>query len=87
MDYGYGFWYSIADYGNRMWKGFFSAREVAMNAFEYYEEWRNCIVFHKVMPTIVNLLELLRQDNTEEGNAYIESIESEIEYLNMKWED
>ena len=76
----YDFWYDIAEYGNINWKGNFSAREVAMNAFEYYEEWRNCFIFHKVMPCIVDLLDLLREDHTEEAESFIETITSEIEY-------
>ena len=74
----YTFWYDVAEYMNELNRGKFTARELAENAFELYESFRNCIIFHKVMPDIAELVEQLK------GTTYAEEIESEIEYFREK---
>lgn len=36
----YADFYDIAVYGNENWKGSFTAKEIACNAFEYYTEYQ-----------------------------------------------
>ena len=94
-----GFWYDIATYGNENWKGGFSEREVAENAYEYTEEWKLSINDGNVSETIKGVIRNLKEDkyNLEmlatttdqlytlrKVEEFIEEIESEIEYKGIK---
>ena len=94
----YAFWYDIAKYANEAWKGNFTEREVAINAYEYKEAWNNCLVFHVVMPEIISLLNNLLEDRAElyingthaqwaEVDTFIREIESEIKYWKLEVEE
>ena len=80
------FWYDVASYCNTAFKGNFSEREVAENAYELKCEWDWSIQHGKVGYGIIGLLAELRMDNTDEVDQFIEAIESEIEYKGLRRE-
>lgn len=95
----YGFWWDIATYGNTAWKGGFSEREVAENAYEYTEEWKLSVNDGSVSETIKGVIRNLKEDkyNLEmlttdqlytlrKIEGFIEEIESEIEYKKLRYE-
>lgn len=77
----YGFWWEVAHYGNEAWRGKFSEKEVAENAYEYYCEWAASVLTHKVRANIKALLDLLREDGNTE---FLEVIETEIKYRGLE---
>ena len=97
----YSFWWDVATYGNTAWKGGFSEREVAENAYEYTEEWKSSTIDGNVSKTIKGVLRNLKEDkyNLEmlattmnqlytlrKVEGFIEEIESEIEYEKLTYE-
>lgn len=48
---GYGFWYDVAKYGNSHWKGSFTTKEIAINAYNYVCEFKSCCVNYPVVVT------------------------------------
>lgn len=63
--------YSIAEYGNTNWKGGFSPREVAENAFDYWAEYdADGLASH----TIQELLALLMTDGSAEALEWADRI-------------
>ena len=82
----YGFWWDIATYGNENWKGFFSPREVAENAYEYLCEWEATISNHDVTPNLDDLMKLLHEDYCN-GNVQaldlLTTIVDELQYRDI----
>lgn len=58
--------YDIAVYGNQNWKGYFSHKEIAMNAYDYLCEYNISLKKKKLTNTMKTLLDLLITDNTDE---------------------
>lgn len=54
--------YDIAEYGNEHWKGNFSPREVADNAYNYKTDYDFSIAEESVSPTMIALCELICED-------------------------
>ena len=93
----YGFWWDIATYGSENWKGFFSPREIAENAYEYKQEWDYSVQTGELSGVIAGLLRNIKEDI---GNILVdpkadaqlgvmlsdwwETIEKEIEYHKLK---
>lgn len=71
---GYGFWYDIAKYGNSHWKGSFTTKEIAINAYNYVCEFKSCCMRNTPNETISTLCELLAADKTEEADDFLEMI-------------
>lgn len=74
----YSDFYDIAEYGNKHWRGKFTPKETAENAFGYW------LAFQSSKPTqIANdikiLLDNLDADNTEEARYFATSIREELE--------
>ena len=72
----YSFFYDIAKYGNTNWKGNFSSKEIACNAYDYlteYEYSKGKGKYH-ITTTIQQLLYLLDEDNSEECNCWANEI-------------
>ena len=82
----YTFWYDIASYCNAAFKGNFSEREIAENAYELKCEWDWSIQHGKVGYGIIGLLAELRIDNTSKANQFVETIETEINYKGLRKE-
>lgn len=75
LDY-HDFW-TIADYGNRNWKGNFAPWEVAQNAYDYKVEYDESIQQGKPTRVMVELCKLLYEDMGGE-------MPSEFTITNMK---
>lgn len=74
----YANFYDIAEYGNTNWKGNFSPREIAINAYDYLCEFKISKKYH--LPTLViqELLKLLKEDDSEETKDWHDKILNEI---------
>ena len=79
----YGFWYDVAKYANDNWKGCFTEREIAEGAYEYKIEWDTTVENRKVTHTISELLARLGEDGTKEASDFEETIQEELDYLNI----
>ncbi len=75
----YGFFYDVAEYGNANWKGGFSPKEVAENAYEYLCEWEFTMRIGVATSTIETLMEQLHEDLVN-GNEKAEEFLDEIKY-------
>ena len=58
----YADFYNIAEYGNENWKGSFSPREIACNAYEYKVEYDYSIKQGKPTRTMIELCKLICED-------------------------
>lgn len=54
--------FDVALYGNTMWKGNFTTREVAQNAYDYKVEYDASMEKFEPTETMRNLCELLAED-------------------------
>lgn len=84
----YGFWYAVATYGNANWKGNFTPKEIAVNAFEYWCEWKATLDSDKVTATLDDLMHLLHEDycnGSTEALEFLDAIIRELEYQGIEW--
>ena len=58
--------YNIAEYGNKNWKGNFTPKEIAQNAYDYLCEYKSSIEKGYATHTMVELYKLLMEDINEE---------------------
>ena len=54
--------YTIAEYGNENWKGCFTPREIANNAYDYKVEYDYSIEQDKPTHTMIELCKLICED-------------------------
>ena len=54
--------YTIAEYGNENWKGSFTPREIACNAYDYLCEYRYSVAKGKPTRTMIELCKLICED-------------------------
>ena len=72
--------YDIAEYGNANWKGCFTPREIACNAYDYLVDFEQSKVrggYH-ISSTIQELLRLLDEDGSEEAIDFATQIRKEL---------
>ena len=58
----YADFYNIAEYGNENWKGSFTPREIACNAYDYLCEYRYGVAKGKPTNTMIELCKLICED-------------------------
>ena len=58
----YSDFYDIAEYGNENWKGNFTPREIACNAYDYKAEYDYSIKQDKPTYTMIELCKLICED-------------------------
>lgn len=75
---GYGFFYDIAEYGNENWKGNFTAKEVAQNAYDYLLDFEYSCEKKKLKYSTKELCRLLEDDGSEECTEWLNMILREI---------
>lgn len=70
----YADFYDIAVYGNENWKGLFTPKEIACNAYNYLADFEYSKVKGTVVSTIQELIELLIDDwyNDPDDNPEVE---------------
>lgn len=83
----YEFFYTIAEYGNVNWKGGFSPREIACNAYDYLCEFNSSKEIGTPTEVIKNLYSLLVEDETEECLDWAYTIASELGLIDMDYLD
>lgn len=66
--------YDISLYGNNNWKGSFTQKEIANNAYDYLCEYKESIKNKQMTRTIQELLKLLKEDNNDETEYWIECL-------------
>ena len=62
----YADFYNIAEYGNENWKGSFTPREIANNAYDYNVEYDYSINQGKPTHTMIELCKLICEDMGKE---------------------
>ena len=58
----YADFYNIAEYGNENWKGSFTPKEIACNAYDYKVEYDYSIEQDKPTHTMIELCKLICED-------------------------
>lgn len=58
----YNDFYTIVEYGNENWKGSFTPREIACNAYDYKSEYDYSIERGKPTRTMIELCKLICED-------------------------
>lgn len=84
----YGFWWDVAHYGNEAWRGKFSEKEVAENAYEYLCEWKTTLDSDKVTASLDVLMHLLYEDycnGSAEAIKLLTVIVDELKYQGIEW--
>lgn len=74
----YSDFYDIAEYGNENWKGNFTPKEIAENAYEYLCEFKESMEHTRVTDVIQELLFLLDMDNNDESLYYANMLRYEL---------
>lgn len=74
----YADFYDIAVYGNEAWKGSFTQKEIACNSYDYVCDFEVSKANKKLNHTIAELINLLKEDGTEECLEWVNRIEREI---------
>lgn len=76
----YSFFYDIATYGNANWKGGYTPKEVACNAYEYLAdfEYSKAKGSYYISSTIQELLRLLDEDGSEQSIEWANAIREEL---------
>lgn len=74
----YSDFYDIAAYGNENWKGSYSPKEVACNAYDYYSDFKASKEQGKPTDLIQKLLMLLLDDGSEDCKCWFWYIVREI---------
>ena len=70
--------YDIALYGNETWKGSFSQKEIACNAYDYKMDFDYSKDTGTLASTIYELLKLLDEDSSEEAKDWALNIRREL---------
>lgn len=83
----FGRFYDIAEYGNKMWKGCFSAKEIAENAYLYYADFQWSKENEKVSFVIQELAKLLAEDGSEECKEWLYEMATELGLIDMDYLD
>lgn len=84
----YTFWYDVAEYGNANWKGSFTSKEIAENAYEYLCEWETTLKECKVSSGIDTLMHQLHEDYCNgniEALQLLDTIVDELQYHSIEW--
>lgn len=79
--------YDIATYGNEMWKGNFTPREIAGNAYIYYADFQWSKANGEIAHNIKELAKLLAEDNTDECKDWLYRMATELGLLDMDFMD
>ena len=83
----YGDFYDIATYGNDMWKGNFTPKEIAENAYIYYADFQWSKANDTIAHSIKELAKLLTEDGTEECQDWLQRMAEELDLIDMDWRD
>lgn len=79
--------YEIAEYGNVAWKGCFSAKEVAQNAYDYLCDFEASKENGQPTRIIQELAKLLAEDGSEECKDWLYDMARELDLIDMDFWD
>lgn len=79
--------YEISEYGSDAWKGNFSNKEMACNAYEYMTEFLASKESGEPTETIKELYKLLIDDGSEECIDWAYQIANELNLIDMDYMD
>lgn len=79
--------YEIATYGNEMWKGSFTPKEIAENAHIYYADFQWSKENETIAHNIQELAKLLAEDGSEECKDWLYRMATELGLLDMDFMD
>lgn len=86
----YSDFYDIAEYGNEAWKGSFTKKEIACNAYNYFADFEWSKENGEIAHSIMELCKLLADDVREMGDnvgsevlAWLYQITDELELFDM----
>lgn len=79
--------YNIAEYGNEHWKGNYTLKEVACNAYNYLCEFRYSKAGQEPTHTIKELAKLLAEDGSDECKDWLYKIADELRLIDMDYRD
>ncbi|OLA71352.1 MAG: hypothetical protein BHW52_02860 [Ruminococcus sp. 37_24] len=78
----YSFFYDLAKYCNDTWKGCFTEKEIAENAYEYLVSYeysiKNGTPNYTIRSLIHNLREDVKNDSKSESSDYLTMLTSEL---------
>lgn len=80
----YSKFYDISEYGNENWKGSFTPREIACNAYDYLVEFQESKAKGKPTHTIIELAKLLLEDGSFESKCWLAMMKEELPTLNRE---
>lgn len=79
--------YDVAEYGNEHWKGKFSPKETACNAYDYLVEFEKSKENEEPTYTIKELAKLLAEDGGDECKEWLFQIADELDLIDMDYQD
>lgn len=83
----YKLFYDIATYGSKAWKGSFSPKEIACNAYAYLCDFNHAKETETINTTIQNLYELLIEDGSEQCLDWAYTLATELGLIDMDYLD
>ena len=83
----YGNFYDIAEYGNEAWKGCFSAKEIAENAYIYCADFQWSKENGEVAHNIKELAKLLAEDGSEECKVWLYEMAKDLGLIDIDFMD
>lgn len=82
--------YDIAEYGNKHWKGSFTPKEIACNAYDYLVEFEasKASKARKTITSVIQeLCKLLAEDGSDEAKDWLYQIAHELGLIDMDYQD
>ena len=79
--------YTIAEYGSENWKGNFTPREIACNAYDYLCEFQESKANNEPTEIIKTLCSLLAEDGSDECKWWLREIAEGLNLIDMDWRD
>lgn len=83
----YEFFYNIATYGNANWKGSYTPKEIACNAYDYLVEFEASKARETITSVIQELCKLLAEDGSEECKEWLYRMADELGLIDMDYQD
>jgi hypothetical protein len=83
----YSTFYDIAEYGNKAWRGYFTPKEVAVNAYEYLYAYEESKASGEPTETIKELARLLALDGSDQCKTWLYYIAEALDLIDMDWRD
>ena len=83
----YADFYDIAEYRNANWKGNYTQKEIACNAYDYYADFLWAKENEVFCITIRELCKLLAEDGGEECKNWLYQIANELGLIDMDCHD